>query len=102
MGRSDVKRLKVPDLILEDAEDKGEDKLTEEVTMPDLVSEVRHKSKEVESAPLKVCPECSANLSSVEAKMGRCLSCGKSLAAAEQDNNPIIEHQKKDSFSVRI
>ena len=102
MGRSDAKRLKVPDFVLEDAEDKGEDKLAEEVAMPEPISEVRRESRDPEPVLLDVCPECSAKLSTVEAKMGRCLSCGKSIVAVAQDQEPVIGRQDKDAFSVRI
>ena len=50
-------------------------------------------------ASLTHCPSCKTRLSPIDAKMGSCLSCGKSLNVAEGEKNA---QSGPSQFIVRI
>lgn len=77
MGRIDVQQLNVPADFAAILEQQV--KPTEE-SLPQAAPALPY----TETAPASqssVCPSCKSRMSAVEAKMGRCLTCGHSLSS---------------------
>jgi hypothetical protein len=86
MGRSDTTTLNVPFATPQAA-------VTE--IKPDLPAAAPAEVKR----PLTHCPYCSCKISSVEAKMERCLSCGAQLNSSV---SVLSRAADSESFIVRI
>ncbi len=84
MGRSDVHTLSVS---------------FEPVSKPEIKPEVPQSASRIKVdsvvRQLTSCPNCETKLSAPEAKMGRCLSCGCNLSAAQGE-------APKKAFTVGI
>lgn len=78
MGRTDIRALEVPEpprAFSVEAQVEHSPVVRPERELP-----IASKPVETKSARPSRCPKCNAGLSDIEAKFGRCMGCGTSLA----------------------
>jgi hypothetical protein len=79
MGRIDVQALKVP---AEFAAIFDQTRTTDTAPVKESASAPAPTATDAKPAAVTACPQCKSKVSAVEAKMGRCLTCGGSLLPA--------------------